>query len=53
MSNEYSGITTDNRKVFLNKIFPPDTPSDVINELKEISGKKISDLKDKDGFNLL
>ena len=50
MSNEYSGITTDNRKVFLNKIFPPDTPSDVINELKEISGKKISDLKDKDGF---
>ena len=50
MNNEYSGITTDNRKVFLNKIFPPDTPSDVINELKEISGKKISDLKDKDGF---
>lgn len=50
MSNEYSGITTDNRKVSLNKIFPPDTPSDVINELKEISGKKISDLKDKDGF---
>lgn len=50
MNNEYSGITTDNRKVFLNKIFPPDTPSDVINELKEISGKKISDLKDKEGF---
>lgn len=50
MSNEYSGKTTDNRSASLNDIFKTDVPSDVINELKEISGKKISDLKNKDGF---
>ena len=53
MSNEYSGITTDNRSDSLKNIFKPDVSSDVdviINELKEISGKNISDLKDKDGF---
>ena len=51
MSNEYSGITTDNRSASLKDIFKTDNPSDVIiNDLKEISGKKISDLKDKEGF---
>ena len=50
MNNEYSGKTTDNRSASLNDIFKTDVPSDVINELKEISGKKISDLKNKDGF---
>ena len=53
MSNEYSGITTDNRSDSLKNIFKTDVSSDVdviINELKEISGKNISDLKDKDGF---
>lgn len=50
MSNEYSGITTDNRSDYLKNIFKTDVPDDVINELKEISGKNISDLKDKDGF---
>lgn len=50
MSNEYSGITTDNRSDSLKNIFKTDVPDDVINELKEISGKNISDLKDKEGF---
>ncbi|HIZ89326.1 MAG TPA: McrC family protein [Candidatus Mucispirillum faecigallinarum] len=50
MSNEYSGITTDNRSDSLKNIFKTDVPGDVINELKEISGKNISDLKDKEGF---
>lgn len=50
MNNEYSGITTDNRSDSLKNIFKTDVSSDVINELKEISGKKISDLKDKEGF---
>lgn len=50
MNNEYSGITTDNKSDSLKDIFKTDVPDDVINELNEISGKKISDLKDKDGF---
>ena len=53
MNNEYSGKTTDNRSASLNDIFKTDVPSDVINELKEISGKKISDLKIRWFFNLL
>lgn len=52
MNNKYLyGQTVDNNQsVSLDKIFETQFPKELLNELYEISGKKISDLKNQDGF---
>lgn len=51
MSNEcLYGHTVDNKSVPLDKIFKTQFPKELLNELYDISGKKISDLKNQDGF---
>lgn len=52
MSNPYLyGQTEDNNQsVSLDEIFKIQFPKELLNELYDISGKKISDLKNQDGF---
>lgn len=52
MSNPYLyGQTEDNNQsVSLDEIFETEFPKELLNELYDISGKKISDLKNQDGF---
>lgn len=52
MSNPYPyGQTEDNNQsVSLDEIFETEFPKELLNELYDISGKKISDLKTQDGF---
>lgn len=52
MSNPYPyGQTEDNNQsVSLDEIFETEFPKELLNELYDISGKKISDLKNQDGF---
>ncbi len=49
MNNIY-GYTVDNKSESIDKIFEPQFPKELLNELYDISGKKISDLKNQDGF---
>lgn len=52
MNNEclYGYTVDNNQSVSLDKIFKPQFPKELLNELYDISGKKISDLKNQDGF---
>lgn len=52
MNNEYLyGQTEDNKQSkSLDEIFKIQFPKELLNELYDISGKKISDLKNQDGF---
>lgn len=52
MSNPYLyGQTEDNKQSkSLDEIFETEFPKELLNELYDISGKKISDLKNQDGF---
>ena len=52
MSNPYLyGQTEDNKQSkSLDEIFKIQFPKELLNELYDISGKKISDLKNQDGF---
>lgn len=51
MSNPYLGQTEDNNQSkSLDEIFETEFPKELLNELYDISGKKISDLKNQDGF---
>ena len=52
MNNEcLDGHTVDNNQsVSLDEIFETEFPKELLNELYDISGKKISDLKNQDGF---
>lgn len=52
MNNKYPyGYTVDNNQsVSLDEIFETEFPKELLNELYDISGKKISDLKNQDGF---
>lgn len=46
----YGSTTDNNQSVKLEEIFGENYPQDILNELYKISGKKIGDLKNKDGF---
>lgn len=46
----YGSTTDNNQSVKLEEIFGENYPQDILNELYRISGKKIGDLKNKDGF---
>ena len=51
MNNEcLYGYTVDNKSVPLDEIFETQSHKEWLNELYDISGKKISDLKNQDGF---
>lgn len=51
MNKEYLyGYTVDNKSVPLDEIFETQSHKEWLNELYDISGKKISDLKNQDGF---
>lgn len=50
MSNPYGQTEDNNQSVSLDEIFETEFPKELLNELYDISGKKISDLKNQDGF---
>lgn len=52
MNNEclYGHTVDNNQSVSLDEIFETEFPKELLNELYDISGKKISDLKNQDGF---
>lgn len=52
MNNEcpYGHTVDNNQSVSLDEIFKIQFPKELLNELYDISGKKISDLKNQDGF---
>lgn len=52
MNNEclYGHTVDNNQSVSLDEIFEPQFRKELLNELYDISGKKISDLKNQDGF---
>lgn len=52
MNNEclYGQTEDNNQSVSLDEIFKIQFPKELLNELYDISGKKISDLKNQDGF---